>query len=312
LLHADGLRGTLLLDYGDNTPAPLTRDLVVLLNMAQEGAERLGAMVETRSTSSAALRPELEARCLGPFELEIAGKRVAREAFARKKALTLLQMLLLKAGAPLDRSTLVERLWPGVDEASGANRLHGVVHSLRAVIEPRSRRGRKYIKNDGELYWFGLEGSQRVDLFEFKKSLSEAAAADRDQRAQDAVGHFEDALALYRGDLFADEPGAEFCLAERADLRERCFSAHKRVAQLLRELGEIDRAIHWLRRAVDLDPLREDLQQDLIESLARAGRRKDAIEQYRSCVRVLDQELGMAPLPATVRLGRMLDLFESG
>ena len=39
-----------------------------------------------------------------------------------------------------------------------------------------------------------------------------------------------------------------------------------------------------------------------MELLARAGEPAAAIRQYRDCVRILDRELGVAPLPETTEL----------
>src|SRR5258708_39754878 len=58
-----------------------------------------------------------------------------------------------------------------------------------------------------------------------------------------------------------------------------------------------------------IDPLREPAHRDLMRLYARSGDRAAALGQYRDAVRLLDQELGVAPAAET-RL--MRDAIEAG
>ena len=59
--------------------------------------------------------------------------------------------------------------------------------------------------------------------------------------------------------------------------------------------GEAEAAIHSGRRLVALDPLSEFGQRVLMRAYARAGRRGEALRQYKSCAETLKRELGVAP-----------------
>jgi TolB-like protein len=59
--------------------------------------------------------------------------------------------------------------------------------------------------------------------------------------------------------------------------------------------GEADAAIQSGRRLVALDPLSEFGQRALMRAYARAGRRGEALRQYKSCAETLKRELGVAP-----------------
>jgi DNA-binding SARP family transcriptional activator len=251
-------------------------------------------------------RPELRMRCFGPFELGMGERRVQRSEFRRRQALTLLRLLVLRGGTAVDRSVLSETLWPGVDESAGANRLHGVIHALRSAIEPDLPSGWLFIKSDGELYWFDLGSPHWVDLYAFRSLLSSAASAEREGRASSAIADLEGALALYRGDLFADAQDTSLFEGYRVQERERCIGACKRLSALLAAEGEHEEAARCLRRALELDRLREDVHVQLMERLQAAGRRQDALAHYQVCVQTLREELDAAPLPTTVELGRRI------
>ncbi|NIQ58041.1 MAG: hypothetical protein GWN71_33110, partial [Gammaproteobacteria bacterium] len=60
-----------------------------------------------------------------------------------------------------------------------------------------------------------------------------------------------------------------------------------RLSGLCVRAGERARAVEHLRRALLVDPLREDVNQTLIETLAGLGRGGDALSQYRAYTRLL-------------------------
>src|SRR5207245_298181 len=59
--------------------------------------------------------------------------------------------------------------------------------------------------------------------------------------------------------------------------------------------GEHEAAIQSGRRLVSLDALSEFGQRALMRAYARAGRRGEALRQYKSCAETLKRELGVAP-----------------
>src|SRR5439155_10236578 len=61
------------------------------------------------------------------------------------------------------------------------------------------------------------------------------------------------------------------------------------------EPGESEAAIQSGRRLVALDPLSEYGQRALMRAYARAGRRGEALRQYKGCAEILKRELGVAP-----------------
>jgi DNA-binding SARP family transcriptional activator len=55
-----------------------------------------------------------------------------------------------------------------------------------------------------------------------------------------------------------------------------------------------------LRKALQIDPLRDDLHMTYLEALGRMGRRSEVITHYQYYVRLLADELGLDP-PSPVR-----------
>ncbi len=61
-------------------------------------------------------------------------------------------------------------------------------------------------------------------------------------------------------------------------------------------------ALALARRWLALDPLREEAHCQLMRIYAAQGQANTALRQYRECVRVLEKELGVPPLPETTAL----------
>ena len=296
--------GMVTLDLRHRTEGPATSRLVPLLAMAQQTVLHLskshpGMPVERGGGNGAAgdrATPELEVRCLGPFALLRRGIPIPAEQFPRSRALGLLKLLALNAGTPLTKDYLIDRLWPETDPVSGANRLHGVVHALRSVIEPPRSASRYwlYVRNRGDLYYLDLEGPISVDLLRYR-ALAKQGLRAVSTAPSEAVVALEEAAALYRGELFADDPYAEWCDAERRELAELQTVVLETLAALYGRHGDGDRALELLRRAVRSAPYREDLVLSLLEQLVRLERPAEAHAQYEDFARTLEQELGTGP-----------------
>lgn len=305
LRAAGKFHGIVVLDLGARGDGLAVCQLVPLLVMAQQVALHLaarhpgykpkeGADVEVADSPA----PELELLCLGPFAIRQRGIPVAAERFARSKALSLLKMLALKAGTPLSKDYLIEQLWPDTDPVAGANRLHGVVHALRSVIEPhRTDRCWIYVKNRGELYYLDLDAPIEIDVRRYRALVARGMRL-ADGHPAEAEAALEQAVALYRGALFEDDPYAEYCEVERRELLERQLGALERLATLCTAQGSEERALEHLRAAVRLAPYREDLMVRLLELLVRIGRVAEARAQFDELRQLLEREIGCAPSPA--------------
>ncbi|GMU61757.1 MAG: hypothetical protein AMXMBFR34_35200 [Myxococcaceae bacterium] len=299
-LVAEGrFQGLAVLDFG-REGADSGR-LVSLANMAHQiavwrqgaRASQAAEAVTSSAVTPAPAPPELELRCLGPFAIFRRGQLVPSEAFTRSKAITLLKLLALKAGAPLHREVLIEHLWPEVDPRQGANRLHGIIHDLRSVIElDRGKRGPTFVRSQDEVYYLDVHGPITIDLLRFRALASKRPAV---ARSPEAIAHFEQLVQLYGGDLFEDEPFAEWCEAERAELRDVYVDALATLAGLYVEPQRAEERLSCLRRALRASPFREDLLLSQLDLLAQLGRVGEALAAYEGYQRRLADELDAQP-----------------
>lgn len=297
--------GRALIGFRRNSPKSPERLLVPLQVMVEQmGLHRQETNAPEVPVARASAIPQLQIRCFGHFEIAIDGQKVPSSAFQRRDALTLLKILVLRAGKQLHRAKLNEWLWPDVAERVGINRLHGVVHALRAVIEPYAAERRwRYVLNEGDTYTFCPDDSTSVDIIDFQKYLALARNDLRDGYFATHLTHYlEQAVELYRADLYEEDQYSEWCDVERIALQREFVDALASLARSYLTLGDAKKAIHALRRALAHDPSREDLHQELIRCLVRLKRYQEAKEQVCVCMRHLREDLGVAPSSETQTL----------
>ncbi len=306
--------GLVFLAWRKAPPGPATRCLAPLLTLGRSVAPEL-RQEEPASALPSVLPPvtsggthPLRLQCLGPFTVYIQEKLLHRRTFVRAKAVDLLKMLILHRGRPISRDALAERLWPGVDLEAGARRLHVAMHALRRAVEPDVEGRRwEHVLTRGDTFMLDLGDNCSVDLDAWEDLLGASYRAQASGRpGSEVIDILDRAVALYQGDLFADDLDAEWCIPERQAYRDQYLTTLVRLAVLTAGVDAVDRSLWLLKRASQVDPLREDVQRRLIEALWRAGRADEARRQYAQCVATLRESVGVGPAEATRKIGALL------
>ncbi|MFP3853465.1 MAG: BTAD domain-containing putative transcriptional regulator, partial [Anaerolineales bacterium] len=229
---------------------------------------------------------ELKIYLFGPFVVKQQDQELRPGDWPRRKAAWLLQRLALDRRLPKERA--IDFLWPNLDSSSGANNLYRTLHSIRKTLDEH------------------LGAGTSEDVLEFEDgvlSLAEEVWIDSDEFSRlaksDNPEDWEKALDLYRDDLLADEPNAEFTGIERDALRRLERETRLGLAAHYRQQGSPMAALMLLSELLLRDPADETAHRETMLTYASAGRRHDALRQYEACLEALDEELGLAPSPET-------------
>ncbi|HEV2786676.1 MAG TPA: BTAD domain-containing putative transcriptional regulator, partial [Solirubrobacteraceae bacterium] len=228
----------------------------------------------------------MEFAVLGPVLVD---GRPPRGAIVR----ALLARLLVAPGAPVSAAELVEAAWPEERRAGAGGSLRVRLARLRALLEPERAPGAppEVLVREPAGYRL-LVAPASVDSERFTRVAEEAARLP----SAAALERCEEALALWRGEPFADLDLVEPARAEARRLHAvRDRVRHTRALALL-ELGRSQDAARELEALVEEDPLREQLVCDLMRARYRAGRHAEALDAYRALVGSLAQ-LGLQPGP---------------
>jgi len=230
----------------------------------------------------------MEFRVLGPFEVLGDDGPVP---LGGSKQRSLLALLLLHANEVVSRDRLLEELW--------RERAHEAAHSLDVQIA----RLRKLLPPERLLtrpggYLLQVEPGE-LDAQRFEDLVEQG------RRAND-VETLRAALALWRGQAYADVAYEDFARVESARLEElRLVATEERIEAEL-ALGGAAALVPELEQLTARHPLRERLRAQLMLALYRSGRQAEALQVYADARRRLVEELGLEPSQRLQQLERAI------
>jgi DNA-binding SARP family transcriptional activator len=243
--------------------------------------------------------PELRIALLGPPRVERDGEPIQVDT---RKAVALLAYLAVTGGWQ-GRDGVATLLWPDYDRTHARAALRRTLSALnKALGDGWLRIERAALRLDPAGAWFDVARSRELvaACLGHGHGHAEVCAACLDPLAEAAALHRDDFLA---GFSLRDSPSFDdwqFFQAE--SLRRELAATLDRLSRGLAGTGRWEEAVAGARRWLALDPLHEPAQRRLMLLYAWSGQRTAALRQYRECVRVLDDELGVAPLEETTAL----------
>jgi len=287
----------------------LSRDAERLGSILEADEQQRGAGEGTRLVAAAddpAARLDLSVP--GAFEARRGGLPLRIDSFARRRAVTLLKILLTHYGKVVLRDELIELLWPSDAPKDATKLLKIAVHYLRRGLgeSPHAKPETQFILTEPNGYAFNPASFHRIDVLEFEALADEGLRYDRQGRWRDAFVKLHAASELYRGDYLEDELYSDWCVRRRRHLRELLFDVLITTGRLVRSAGDDEAAIRCYQRILELDPCLEEVHRDLMEVLSRSGKRIQALRQFEACRKALRDEFDASPALETETLYRSI------
>ena len=282
-------------------PAPAAEILEVLgaARTDEEVTVPAAATEEPFPVLAAAEPPPLQVQLLGIYRIEADGKEI--RSGLRAKARELLAFYLLHPeGTSLDAAT--EALWPEADPGRGSEWFWTALGNLRSLLRTATgTKELKVIERDGDRY--RIEPVFDVDLWRFQQALPPPGASTGDPEWAAAL---QAAADLYGGELLTgvDWPWAE---VPREDLRRRAVDVLVSLAAIRLVAGDARAALDTLSRAVEVDPVAEQVYRRIMRLHARQARLDEAEATFRRLKARLD-ELHLEPTAESAQLVKELSL----
>ncbi len=206
---------------------------------------------------------------------------------------TLLASLLLSANVPVSLDALAEAVWDGSPPPGAAISLRSHVRRLRQALGSQAA-ARITARDPG--YLISVQEPE-LDVLRFETACRCASTARLATRWQEASTAATLALELWRGTPLLDVPSQVLHDQFVPRFEQLRLQVLEDRAEADLRLGYHDRLIPELRDLTAQNPLRERFQAQLVEALARACRRAEALGAYRQARRALVDELGIEPGP---------------
>jgi predicted ATPase/DNA-binding SARP family transcriptional activator len=221
--------------------------------------------------------------------------------FRSRKTQALLAYLAV-TGRPHPREALAGLLWGELPEESARGSLRQALANLARLVGEHLLITRTTVAFRPERAWLDVTAFQAA----LQPPATPAISAEPD------LDHLRTAVGLYQGDFLGelslpDAPAFdEWAAGQRERLRQLALHALHQLALHYTAQAEHTAAIDALTRLLTIEPWREEAHRHLMEVLAASGQRAAALAQYETCRRLLADELGVAPSPATTVLADRL------
>ncbi|MDX1665368.1 MAG: BTAD domain-containing putative transcriptional regulator [Candidatus Promineifilaceae bacterium] len=214
--------------------------------------------------------------------------------FVSDKALALFAYLAMNEGFQ-SRAALAGLLWGEMTDKRARANLRHALHNLRQLFPDHLEVTRKQAAFIPDApHWMDVTVFEQLAGQSHKlDALAEAAALYRDDFLAGLVVDGEAAFEAWRR-------------AEQERLRLRLLQVLERLAEQYVAQGCWRDAEETSRRLLALEPWRESSYRRLMLLLARQGQYSTALAQYEQCREVLEEELGVAPMPETRALQRRI------
>jgi DNA-binding SARP family transcriptional activator len=232
----------------------------------------------------------LTVHLLGSPEVLLEGKPIT---VTRRKSRAWIYYLAANP-LPIRRERLLAFFWPDTDRPSAQQTLRATLYSLRKALGAGLA-----VLDDG----VSLAPDTDVDARKFDSNLQ--ALVLQPQSPVPELAQLRATLALYHGDFLADfslPGGQEFedwASAERERYRRLMVRGLMALSQALESQHEYAASLDALDRALQFDPLQEDVQRAALRLHFLAGDRAGAIRRYEMFRKLLDAEMGVPPMAET-------------
>jgi DNA-binding SARP family transcriptional activator/tetratricopeptide (TPR) repeat protein len=238
----------------------------------------------------------VEFRVLGPLELRLRGEAVQLRG---SKLRLLLADLLVAHGQVVAVDRLIEDLWAEGAPKGARHALETHVSKLRTAIGDAA-----LVAARPPGYVLEVDPGS-IDAVRFERLLAETRDTQQADPAR-AAARATEALALWRGDAFADFAYEAFAQAEIARLEELRLEAEEERIDAELALVRASELVGELEALVATAPLRERRRGQLMLALYQAGRQADALAAYRDARAHLLEQLGLEPSDALRELERRI------
>ena len=227
--------------------------------------------------------PRFRLTLLGRFDLSGPDGPVE---LSNKKLAGLLAHLACTTPAPQPREKLATLLWGSHFDTQARQNLRQALFRLRQTL------GQDLLIGDGEEISLA-PGVIDCDAIRFQTLIRDGSRAS-----------LAEAVDLYKGRFLSDvniseEAWADWLAGERQHLEGLALDALVRFGEIELAAGQPNNAREAAHRALAINNLREDAHRLIIQALAVAGRKAEALKHYKNLVALLKRELNAQPDTAT-------------
>ena len=239
----------------------------------------------------------------GRFGLVKDGKPFHFSGKVQHKALSLLKALIAFGGREVKEDRLVDIFWPEAEGDAAHSAFTTNLSRLRQLLgiekSVKFQEGKATL--DPCYCW--------VDAWAFERILGQVETAWKERPTVSdmikTIQMAEKAIKIYTG-AFLSGDTEPWMISLRERLRNKFLRNIGRLGHYYELIGELNKAVDYYQKGLDVDDLAEEFYQRLIKCYHQMGRRAEALSVYNQCKKTLSAVLGIEPSHETEAIYKAL------
>lgn len=260
-------------------------------------SEQSSSILELKSQGKK--RPQLSVYCLGTFIVYQDEKPIVE--WPSRKGQAIFKYLLLHRQQRITKEVLMAEFWPEAAAEAARNNLNVAIYGLRQAL----RHGYpdfSHILFQDDCYFLNPEMEIWLDLEAFEDACQQAFRFQNAEEPAAAFRKFHVAELLYEGELFAEDRYEDWPTTRRQQLCLNYLQVLTCLCDHYFATGQYATSIAFAHKLLHIEPCQEATHRLLMRAYAHQGQGYLALRQYHQCVKVLKEELEVAPEPTTDEL----------
>ncbi|MFC5181186.1 AfsR/SARP family transcriptional regulator [Actinomadura harenae] len=241
----------------------------------------------------------MEFRILGLVEIQADGGTPS-SPWAKERII--LASLLLAGDRPVPTETLIDRIWEGEPPAKARNFLYSHIARLRTQLTRTDPRERLTRATGAYVLDASADDVDYRRFHELRKRAADLAARGRREHAVEVYGDAE----RLAGGIPLQNVSGDWAARVRQRIAGELLGCTLERVELILELGRHEELVGELPDVVAANPENDRAVALLMLALHRSGRSGDALDEYESARRRMDERLGATPGTALRELHRQI------
>jgi DNA-binding SARP family transcriptional activator len=260
------------------------------------------------SSIEVGLPPALYFSCFGRFEVRRLGKVLT--LCSNRNGQAMLRYLVVQSNRAATMDALMDSFWPDDEPDVAHHKLQVAASALRRSLngDYNRDRGGGYLLSKRQTYQLNPAIPFHSDLDDFLRFYQ----AGRHGSGSICADLYQRACQLYTGPLLADDLYADWSSLQRGQLSSIYLTMCNTLVEYYLGTYRFDNAMAWATAILKENHCDEAAHRHLMRAYFALGRRNEALLQYQLCQQTLFEELGIEPMPETVKLFHSLLNGEEG
>ena len=238
------------------------------------------------------------------LELQLFGTGQARycdqplPGFPNQQSYLLLCYLLLNRHHPHHRERLAALFWSEYPTTTSRKYLRNALWRLRHALQSVGAPVDEYLLISDDSVSLLTPSRYWLDVEVFETTITRYQDLSGQESTPEQAAHLEEAVDLYVGDLL-EGVYEDWCLYDRERLSLLHLNALSKLIVFHELNGTYERGLAYGERILARDHTREKVHRQMMRLHWLLGDRNAALAQYKRCVQVLREDLGIPPMEET-------------